>query len=1697
MWQSDRRPPPSPITESLGQVTSGRCLGRDEGMHPSFVPKLERSTGDYAATSDAQVVPPAHLNSFSRPHQQLLLRGFDPHDSNESWSTIYTPVSSPFLAIFTYSTSHVLAYIPTAVYLVPLRLCTSSDSTALVQPCYPFPCTSSPSDESIQQRRNSSLDNLKAPVHQSVDAEALPYPRTRTVASTEGKQTLVKDGDGATLEMKNHGRAGHIQDQFAGEHLSQEERDWPSGNQVREHSADAEDDGRWRDSKWAWRSIGNQTHDGYLARVSRCLGVLQCSDCGFLIRPKTDANARRGQKREGCQSPKCHNRKMHWIDCKARIYHYHEAREHEGQSFHVWEHSGEHKHARPPGGHLTQAEEKAIDQIVSRQPHASAHELRTGDTMPGSVPLSKLVPSLASPRRARYRVEQSKSRLGVHSISAKGAFAALCALTELNNKLNAIVESSFSGPTYCIICTPFMKLVTKEAVHDWLTQSSMGGPSSGRHGFITDGDHSFFRTGTLLTTCAFSGVLNAWVPVLYTWVNRIDAAHHRPHFRHLNRIICEAAGANFERKLLFAIMDFSAAQIKAHQEEYVETMITRIEGWNSLTEGAKVLQRTRLFEEAQFDAAVTELRATFANIKAWIDWWIRPAVASMIFPAKSKISPEHAAEIPLTSNAVETQHSLLHHATGTGQDLVVGIECLVLHVEEMEQHYSSILAGEVKAETRLASARPSTRVTFADNDGRAPDTAAILHAAQAAKGTRYKQSRNTTKTKTKPTTQIVPGASVVPSPGPTQAFTERELMSYPWEDNSCYIDNLLDMFFRSYGLLPQEARRQHLSALEATNPDSPLTLLYQHYQTRLEWICAGSDDNGEGVSILESGRSIICDVINNVWKLYEKPDAMGCTVTWFNRLVRTIDDTNIRLFFGPQHFLIFRCSIGHESVEAACQPLADAISLLPYDIMLTRMQLEQDNIDLADYFSHAIPRRPIGKHAHGTTMLHTSHERQCGQCLEEGHSGSSMVLKIIRTAWPQTLRILPETHADTPETYAHRDPVKFPLSWSIKGLRSLGDQSTDVTYLLVGRVLYRNRHFTAQMRLSNSAFLYDSVKNGGRLTSIGDDAMLQQPTSEVSLALYHRVLGAYVTEHCVSDIHDLYERWRKSHPPSPVISISDSYTDSAKFSSSGALPGSVVRTPTPQPAVATKKQARKVTGPTTKRLPVKPPTKGRRQIRSSEMHMIRCAGCGLESTVSALDDCEADTIECDECSYWHHIPCIEAQYGLPSSVSHWACPRCADDVLKPLWKDDYLGQHVLLETVNGGALYPAKLVKREGLNVQLDWYYGNIYSPASEKPKFSVLPIYQIAQALDDQSGYAYLERKLGKIRWPARLGEEDADSDGYRNPALTDILDDAFHSIYQIVSGDRDHPVIRRFLDMSVAGGNKLSETSLWYTAHDIPILPGDQDLLQPYLMELEARLRKDGSSHKLDSTTLVFGPAHLLLSLVVLRTYLDCKPENDEEIYRIVVEIADSRKEQEHTSIVVEVLASKQLQVQLDDPEEDCKLSIVRNLSVPEQALAALDGQEDTTDPGHIHLALMHSDQLRPTAKLDARFDGPIATVLRGPQPYTWGTRQDQATSADYKLTGGPKFERTPRHTRDLRSTARASGDPQQRKRPRPRPLKRTRGSNLQNVVALHNEPEPKEEAAATEERVEESPRQQPVEVSQVHKGPGRQQRKRRKKY
>ena len=66
----------------------------------------------------------------------------------------------------------------------------------------------------------------------------------------------------------------------------------------------------------------------------------------------------------------------------------------------------------------------------------------------------------------------------------------------------------------------------------------------------------FFRFGTLIATCAFSLDMNAWVPVLYTWVLHLDIPHYRAHFRVLNGYILEAAGERFQMEMLSGVSHY-------------------------------------------------------------------------------------------------------------------------------------------------------------------------------------------------------------------------------------------------------------------------------------------------------------------------------------------------------------------------------------------------------------------------------------------------------------------------------------------------------------------------------------------------------------------------------------------------------------------------------------------------------------------------------------------------------------------------------------------------------------------------------------------------------------------------------------------------------------------------------------------------------------------------------------------------------------------------------------------------------------------------------------------------------------------------------------------------------------------------------------------------------------------------------------
>ena len=187
-------------------------------------------------------------------------------------------------------------------------------------------------------------------------------------------------------------------------------------------------------------------------------------------------------------------------------------------------------------------------------------------------------------------------------------------------------------------------------------------------------------------------------------------------------------------------MDFSDAQKNGHADAFAQIFMEDLPGLNGLSDAAVKAQRKFLRDQALheyqqgcsvhfgrsvtrverngelvsaestarfeslvhvlrgvttdmdlFEKTVKEIRAEFPRVRDWLSWWLRPSISCMIFPVFRQLDPAIAARIPLTSNAVEHQHSLLHHAVGTRHDLVPGLLGIKLHIEELKKRQKAIL----------------------------------------------------------------------------------------------------------------------------------------------------------------------------------------------------------------------------------------------------------------------------------------------------------------------------------------------------------------------------------------------------------------------------------------------------------------------------------------------------------------------------------------------------------------------------------------------------------------------------------------------------------------------------------------------------------------------------------------------------------------------------------------------------------------------------------------------------------------------------------------------------------------------------------------------------------------------------------------------------------------------------------------------
>jgi hypothetical protein len=239
--------------------------------------------------------------------------------------------------------------------------------------------------------------------------------------------------------------------------------------------------------------------------------------------------------------PICHCGPLIWEECKAQSF-FHKTTQN-GQSVSVWGHHGTHDHAHPPlGGTLTQEECNTVHEQVKRNPTASAHALKTGNLTEGSIPLSEISAVMANMDKARRELGLDGAR---KSTQMTGGLVMVKEFIGLKEELGEkyIIDSQLHDSLgVFVLHSPFMEKVLKASVDDWY--SSEDG-LDGWHGFVTDGNHSFFQDGAfLVTSCVFNQAMKKWVPIQYTILFGQDTNHYCSHFKHIFSAVMEKVKAD-------------------------------------------------------------------------------------------------------------------------------------------------------------------------------------------------------------------------------------------------------------------------------------------------------------------------------------------------------------------------------------------------------------------------------------------------------------------------------------------------------------------------------------------------------------------------------------------------------------------------------------------------------------------------------------------------------------------------------------------------------------------------------------------------------------------------------------------------------------------------------------------------------------------------------------------------------------------------------------------------------------------------------------------------------------------------------------------------------------------------------------------------------------------------------------------------
>ncbi|KAF8142672.1 hypothetical protein K438DRAFT_1784474 [Mycena galopus ATCC 62051] len=1106
---------------------------------------------------------------------------------------------------------------------------------------------------------------------------------------------------------------------------------WPDGNVKLECTTGREPIG-WDDQGWAWRSSGARKQglpaNSFKVDKRICLGVFHCEclsangDPKRFFRPKKEKMPREKQRSETCHI--CHST-LTYVPCDASLTYY-LYNDDEGVQYSVRQHHGRHEHPRPPIKSLPAADRVALDQQVRENPQLTAQQLRAG-AGPTQVPLGDINPILLGSRKARSEVEKSKARQGIIQPAAtrNSGFQLLGSLSTLRESFQTpwIVKSDIMDHNFIVMQTPFMReVLLQDQIRSWRDEIMVA--EGGRHGVVTDGCHDFFKQGILLISLVLSPVLMRWAPVLFTWMGKLDAAHHKSHFDQLVYAIAEMCtrglGYEFDERLYSAVLDFSAAQRNGFIDAFVDFMCARIPGWSTLSEQSRTTEaanlRTRAealiqgcvvhwkrslhkikqtirnqfayrFEDlvrvleavntspAEFIQAVECILTEFPEVRPWLSWWILPGNGSMIFPAMRRMPAELQAKLPHSTNAAESGHWLLYRAVGSGFDLFEGIRRLYRFQRETEMLYAAVTGHKPQ---------PKSRIKWHENDGRAPDTRARLAVVEKLEAEFMARNASSTDEGRWLT------CNSAPAPPNSTPPTTLMLQSYVWNANSCFIDAPMEAYFRAFITMSAAVRADFLRRIRAEAPKTGLRDVIEHFSlrgTRSGAIVASTPSTStkrpqkpklsqkQLVDALLAGQLNVKRLMQTKWEVVEYTyGRASCSRTWLNKMVQTDTTDSVKKYFGVYHSITYSCESKHLTTlpHGRCLPEIgmNINDLLPVQRFVTA---DAPRPLLDDYLMHTIPRDRIATSRTASSSYHPLHIGPPIPCPNSSCNGAYSSISSISTEWPLLLRVDPMCRSYNPDTDPPIAHPACPLTLHL---------GPSVEYELIARVIFIPNpsgnpddigHYLTKTRLKGKTYLYNDLEREGALIELGPLYLLEEFDADTAYVLYLRISKTSVTTRPVADIQADFERI-STQISSPILVAGDSGDEHGTNDEVEQMLIDSITSPTKKTTVPRPSEESVERFYTPDENPHPSPEPNRQEVdqrsladtNSETVCPVRCHGCGVHKPDG--DDI-FEEVQCERCKNWSHIECLPSEVDWHAEDVCFICKYCrdADPLVEILW----------------------------------------------------------------------------------------------------------------------------------------------------------------------------------------------------------------------------------------------------------------------------------------------------------------------------------------------------------------------------------------------------------------------------------------------